>query len=55
MCIVLGDKSNGSIIFDIRGQREVLMVKFRFILVTKRALGAERRTFTTQRAYINNL
>ena len=40
--------------FDIRGQHDVLKVKFKVIWVSKSALGAERRTFMTHRAYINN-
>ena len=50
----LGDKFNGSIIFDIRGQHEVLKVTFPVIRVSKTALGAERRAVMTHRAYINN-
>ena len=36
----LGDKFNGSIYFDIRGQHEVLKFKFKVIRVSKSALGA---------------
>ena len=48
----LGDKFNGSILFDIRSQHEVVQVKFKVIRVSKAALGAERRTFMTHMAYI---
>ena len=54
MWFFLGAKFNGSILFDIRGQHEVLKVKFKVIRVSKTALGAERRTFMTHLAYINN-
>ena len=54
MWFFLGDKFNGSIIFDIRGQHEVLKVTFPVIRVSKTALGAERRAIMTYRAYINN-
>ena len=54
MWFFLGDKFNGSIIFDIRGQHEVLKVKFKVIRVSNTALGAEWRAFMTHRAYINN-
>ena len=50
----LGDKCNGSIFFDFRGQHYVLKVKFKVIRVSKAALRAERRTFMTHMAYINN-
>ena len=54
MWFFLGDKFNGSIIFDIIGQHEVLKVTFPVIRVRKAALGAERRAIMTHRAYINN-
>ena len=41
MWFVLADTFNGSILFDIRGQHEVLKVKFNVIRVSKPALGAE--------------
>ena len=44
----------GRVIFDIRGQHDVLKVKFKVVRVSKTALGAERRVFMTHRAYINN-
>ena len=53
MFFFLGDKCNGSIIFDFRGQHDVLKVKFKFIRLSKTALRAERRTFMTHRANIN--
>ncbi len=52
--VFLGAKFNGSILFDIRGQHDVLKVKFKVIRVSKTALGAERTTFMTHLAYINN-
>ena len=52
--LCLGVKFNVSILFDIRGQHDVLKVKFKVIRVSKTALGAERRTFITHLAYINN-
>ena len=54
MWFLLGDKFNGSKIYDIKGQHAVLKVTFKVIRVSKTALGAERRTFMTHRAYINN-
>ena len=48
MWFFLGDKFNGSIIFDIRGQHDVLKVTFPVIRVSKTALGAERRAIMTQ-------
>ena len=54
MWFFLGNKFNGSIIFDIRGQHEVVKVTFKVIRVSKTTLGAERSTFMTHRAYINN-
>ena len=54
MWFFLGNKFNGSIIFDIRGQHDVLKVTFKVIRVSKTTLGAERSTFMTHRAYINN-
>ena len=51
MWFFLGDKFNGSIIFDIRGQHEVLKVTCPVIRVSKTALGAERRAIMTHRAY----
>ena len=54
MWFFLGDKFNGSIIVDIRGQHEVLKVTLPVIRVSKTALGAERRAIMTHRAYINN-
>ena len=53
MWFYLGAKFNGSIIFDIRGEHEVLKVKYKVIRVSKTALGAERRTFMTYLEYIN--
>ena len=50
----LGAKFNGSILFEIRGQYEVLKVKSKVIGVSKTALGAEGTTFMTHLAYINN-
>ena len=49
MWFFLGDKFNGSIIFDITGQHEVLKVTFPVIRVRKAALGAERRAIMTHR------
>ena len=54
MWFLLSDKFNGSKFFDIIGQLEVLKVTFKVIRVSKTTLGAERSTFMTQRAYINN-
>ena len=54
MWFLLSDKFNGSTIFDIRGQHDVLKVTFKVIRVSKTTLGAERSTFMTHRAYINN-
>ena len=54
MWFLLGDKFNGSKICNIRGQLEVLNVTFKVIRVGKTAIGAERSTFMTHRAYINN-
>ena len=53
MCFFLGEKFNGSIFYDIRGQHEVLKVRFMVIRVSKTVLGAERCTFLTYRGYIN--
>ena len=54
MWFCLGDKYNGSILFYIRGQHEVLKVNFTVIRVSNTVVGAERLTFLTHRAYINN-
>ena len=54
MWFLLGDKFNGSKLFDIRGQHEVLKVTFKVIRVINTELGAVRNTFMTHRAYINN-
>ena len=55
LCVFfLGAKFNGSILFEIRCQHEVLKVKFKVIRVSKNALGAERCTFMTDLAYIIN-
>ena len=39
MCFFLGDKFNGSIFDDIRGQHDVLQVTFKVILVSKSAIA----------------
>ena len=54
MWFLLSDKFNGSKMCDIIGQHEVLKVTFKVIRVSKTTLGAERSTFMTHRAYINN-
>ena len=41
-------------LFNIRDQHEVLKLKFKVIRGSKTALGAERTTFMTHLAYINN-
>ena len=51
MWFLLSDKFNGSTLFDIRGQHEVLKVTFKVIRVSKTTLGAEQSTFMTHRAY----
>ena len=53
MWFYLGDKFNGNIMFDIRGQYEVLKVKVTW--VCNIALGAERRTFITHLLTINEI
>ena len=44
----LGDKCNGSICFDIRGQHDVLKVNFEVIRVSKSTLGASPAVYTSR-------
>ena len=47
MCFFLGDKFNGSIFDDIRGQHDVLKVTFKVIWVSKSALAASPAVYNS--------
>ena len=48
MLFFLGDKFNGSIFDDIRGQHDVLKVTFKVIWVSKRALAASPAVYSSR-------
>ena len=48
MWFFLGDKFNGSIFDDIRGQRDVLNVTFKVIWVSKSALAASPAIYSSR-------
>ena len=48
MWFFLGDKFNGSIFFDIRGQHDVLKVTFEVIRVSKSALGTSPAVYSSR-------
>ena len=48
MCFFLGDKFNGSICSDIRGQHDVLKVNFEVIRVSNSAIGASPAVYSSR-------
>ena len=48
MWCLLGDKFNGSIFFDIRGQHDVLKVNFEVVRVSKTALGVSPAVYCSR-------